>query len=451
MQTQVEELSEGKVRLDVEVPTSDIQHAIDHAASDLAGSLKIPGFRKGKVPMPVLMARVGRERLYTEAVESHIRGWFWDAAARSGIRPVAQPEFGYELPDSPDAGFRFTATVAVQQPPEVADWATLEVPKGEVDVPEELVETELEALRFSVAELAPTDGRAPKDGDVVVLDLVADGGEGRRDFVAEVGDDRLLPDVGDALRTLSPGESKTVQIRVDEEETTAVELTLKEVKERVLAPLDDGLARAASEFDTLGELRDDIESRLHETLSEEIETAFREAAVDRLAEASNVEIAETLVAARATELLRALERSLAQRGLSADTYLSVTGQNPQELEQRLLAQARQSLARELVLEGVADKLGIEISDEELRDFARGEAEAAGDEDPEAFVEQVWESGNREALRSDLRLRRALDRVVAEVQQIPVELAQAREKLWTPEKEKTEPVAKLWTPGRKEPA
>jgi trigger factor len=451
MQTQVEELPEGKVRLDVEVPTSDIQHAIDHAASDLAGSLKIPGFRKGKVPMPVLVARVGRERLYTEAVESHIRGWFWDAAARSGIRPVAQPEFGYELPDSPDAGFRFTATVAVQQPPDVADWAKLEVPRGEVDVPQEVVDAELEALRFAVAELAPADGRSPKDGDVVVLDLVADEGEGRRDFVAEVGDDRLLPDVGNALRTLAPGESKTVQIHVDEDATTEIELTLREVKERVLAPLDDELARVASEFDTLDQLRADIESRLHETLSEEVETAFREAAVDRLAEASNVKIAETLVAAHAAELLRALERSLAQRGLSADTYLSVTGQNPQELQQRLLAQARQSLARELVLEGVADKLGIEISDEDLRDFARGEAEAAGDEDPEAFVEQVWESGNREALRTDLRLRRALDRIVAEVQPISVELAQAREKLWTPEKEKTEPVAKLWTPGRKEPA
>jgi trigger factor len=450
MQTQVEELSEGKVRLDVEVPTADVQHAIDHAASDLAGSLKIPGFRKGKVPMPVLLARVGRERLYSEAVESHIRGWFWDAAARSGIRPVAQPEFGYELPDSSDATFRFTATVAVQQPPEVADWSTLEVPAAEVEVPDELVDRELEAMRVSVAELAPVDGRPPKDGDVVVLDLVAESGDGRRDFVAEVGDERLLPDVNEALRTLNPGESKTVPLRLDEE-TTDVEVTVREVKERVLPPLDDGLARASSEFDTLDELRADIESRLHGALSEEVETAFREAAVDRLVEASQVEIADTLVAARATELLRALERSLGERGLSADTYLSLTGQSAEELEQRLLAQARQSLGRELALEAVADKLGLEISDDELRDFARSEAEAAGDEDPEAFVEQVWQSSSREALRADLRLRRALDRVVSEVQRIPMELAQAREKLWTPEKEKTEPVAKLWTPGRKEPA
>jgi trigger factor len=450
MQTQVEELASGKVRLDVEVPRADIQHAIDHAASDLAGSLKIPGFRKGKVPMPVLLARVGRQRLYSEAVESHIRGWFWDAAARSGIRPVAQPEFGYELPDSPESGFRFTATVDVQQTPDVADWSNLEVPAADVEVPDELVERELEALRFSVADLAPADGRQPREGDVVVIDLVAEDGEGRRDFVAEVGDDRLIPDVSDALRTLTPGESKTIELQV-EENTTEVEVTLKEVRERVLAPLDDDLARAASEFDTLAALRADIEARLHEAFADEAETAFREAAVDRLVEASQIEIAETLVVSRATELLRGLERSLAQRGLSLETYLSVTGGDAQELEQRLLAQARQSLARELALEAVADRLEIQISDAELRDFIRGEAEAGGEDDPDVFVQQVWDSGSREALRADLRLRRALDRVVADVQRIPVALAEAREKLWTPEKEKTEPVAKLWTPGRKEPA
>jgi trigger factor len=447
MHTQVEELEEGRVRLDVEVKSADVKHAIEHAASDLAGSLKIPGFRKGRVPMPVLLARVGRERLYAEAVESHIRGWFWDAAATSGIRPVEQPQFGYELPESPDDGFRFSATVAVQRKPEVADWSRLDVPAGEVEVSDDLIERELEALRLSVAELVPADGRPPKDGDVVVLDLVGAGGEASRDVVAEVGNELLLPDVEDALRRLMPGESKSIQLRTDEE-TTDVEVTLKELKERVLPPLDDELARAASEFDTLADLRTEIEGRLHEALSEVAETALREAAVDALVAASQVEISDALVAARATELLRALERSLAERGLSAQTYLGVTGQSPQELEERLFGQARQSLARELVLEAVADKLELQVSDDELREFIRSEA---GDEDPEGLVAEVWASPRREALRADLRLRRALDRVVADVNRIPTELARAREKLWTPEKEKTEPVAKLWTPGRKEPA
>ena len=112
MQAQVEELGDSKVRLTVDVPGADVKHAVDHAASDLADSVKIPGFRKGKVPLPVLVQRIGKERLYAEAVESHIGGWFWNAAAQTRIRPVDQPEYGYELPDGDASDWRFTATVA---------------------------------------------------------------------------------------------------------------------------------------------------------------------------------------------------------------------------------------------------------------------------------------------------------------------------------------------------
>ena len=134
MQAQVEELGDSKVRLTVEVPGADVKHAVDHAATDLADSVKIPGFRKGKVPLLVLKQRIGKERLYAEAVESHIGGWFWNAAAQTGIRPVEQPEYGYELPDGEASDWRFTATVAVQAKPELPDWSTLEVPAAEPEV-----------------------------------------------------------------------------------------------------------------------------------------------------------------------------------------------------------------------------------------------------------------------------------------------------------------------------
>src|SRR6059036_1003937 len=127
METQVEELADNRVRLQVEVGSDDVRHAVEHAASDLAESMKIPGFRKGKVPMPVLVARVGRERLFAEAVDSHIVGWFWNAAARSRMRPVSQPEYDYQPLDSSKSSFQFTATFDVQPTPEVVDWTTLEV------------------------------------------------------------------------------------------------------------------------------------------------------------------------------------------------------------------------------------------------------------------------------------------------------------------------------------
>ena len=139
MATQVEELPDNKVRLKVEVPQADLRHAVEHATHDLAESVKIPGFRKGKVPPQVLEARIGRERIFTEAVESHIGGWFLNAAATTRIRPVAAPEYDYDLPTSEDEKFSFTATVAVQPKPEPADWSQLEVPYGEPDVPSEVV------------------------------------------------------------------------------------------------------------------------------------------------------------------------------------------------------------------------------------------------------------------------------------------------------------------------
>src|SRR6266487_8536 len=125
MATQVEELPDNRVRLRVEVPQADLQHAVEHAASDLAQSVKVPGFRKGKVPTRVLEARVGRERIFSDAVESHIGGWFLNAAASSRIRPVAKPEYDYARLESDEEAFSFTATVSVQLKPETADWTKL--------------------------------------------------------------------------------------------------------------------------------------------------------------------------------------------------------------------------------------------------------------------------------------------------------------------------------------
>jgi len=140
MGTQVEELPDNKVRLTVEVPQADLQHAVEHATSDLASSVKIPGFRKGKVPTAVLEARIGRERIFNEAVESHIGGWFLNAAASNRVRPIAQPEYDYAVPESEDDAFSFTATVSVQPKPEPADWTQLDVPYVEPEIPQEVVD-----------------------------------------------------------------------------------------------------------------------------------------------------------------------------------------------------------------------------------------------------------------------------------------------------------------------
>jgi trigger factor len=450
MATQVEELPDNTVRLRVEVPQADLEHAVEHATSDLAGSVKVPGFRQGKVPTEVLQARIGRERIFREAVESHIGGWFMNAAAGTRIRPIAAPEYEYELPTSEEDDFSFTATVPVQPKTEPADWTELEVPYAEPEIPQEVVDQEVEELRASIAELAPVEGRPAHTGDVLVIDALDENGEGQRDLVVELGSGRLVEEIERALIGASPGESRKVEFELADGSTGTATVEVKELKEKVLPPLDDELARTASEFDTLEELRADIEGRIREVLEEEAETQFRAAAVDRLVEASNVQVGGPLVEARTRELLNALGRSLERRGISAETYFQLSGQTADQLVERMGAEAALSVARELVLEAVADQLGLEVSDEEVEELIREQADLQGD-DAEEAIKQVFADGREEVLRNDLRLRKALDRVAAEAKRVPVEVARAREEIWTPDKETSPSETKLWTPGSKEPA
>src|SRR5919201_839789 len=340
MATQVEELPDNRVRLTVEVPQADLQHAVEHATSDLARSVKVPGFRRGKVPTQVLEARIGRERIFTEA--------------------------------------------------------------------------------------------------------------GERDLVVELGSGRLLEELERALTGAEPGETKQVELEQPDGSKATATITLKELKEKVLPPLDDELARSASEFATLAELRADIEQRIRDVLEEEAETQFRAAAVDSLVEATGVQAAGPLVEARTRELLNAFGRSLDRRSIDAEAYLQLSGQTPDQLVERLRAEAQLSVARELVLEAVADKLGLEVPDQEIEELIREQAEAHGD-DPDEAVKRVFEDGRHETLRADLRLRTALDRVAAEAKRVPADVARARESIWTPDKETPPIETKLWTPGSKEPA
>jgi trigger factor len=449
MPTAVETVGENRVRLKVDVTPDQVRHAVEHAMSDLSESVKIPGFRKGKIPTPVLVSRLGKERIYAEAVDSHIGGWFWSAASRSRVRPVSDPQYEFELPADADNAWSFTATVDVQPLPELVDWTTLEVPRAEVEVPQEAIDAEIEALRESVAELAPAGERPAQPGDTLIVDLVDSDGEAQADTVVELGGGRLAPEIESALIGASAGEAKEIAFPIADGSTSTVEITVKEIQEKVLPEIDDELARAASEFDTIGELRASIESTLREQLDAEIEAAFRISAVDELVRSSQVQPALPLVRTRATDLLTGFARSLERRGVTLEAYLAASGGSIQDLERQMVLEAAVSVARELALEALAEKAGIEVSDEDVRSYIREEAAAAGEADADGVIDDVWAHGQQESIREDLRLRAALDRLVADVTPIAPELAEARDKLWTPDKEKPEGETKLWTPGSKE--
>ena len=194
--------------------------------------------------------------------------------------------------------------------------------------------------------------------------------------MVELGAGRLVEEVEAALVGASTGETKSVEYELADESSTTVEIEVKEIKAKVLPELDDELARSASEFDTIADLRADIEGRLQEQLDAEIENAFRANAVDALVTASKVAPAGPLVESRTRELLSGFVRSLERRGIAPETYLQLTGRTAEELTASMQLEAALSVARELALEAVADKLGIEVSDDEVKALVREQAEAA---------------------------------------------------------------------------
>ncbi len=219
---------------------------------------------------------------------------------------------------------------------------------------------------------------------------------------------------------------------------------VKEVREKVLPELDDDFASEASEFDTLEELRADIAKRLAEVMDERIEQDFRVAAVDAAAEQATVDLPDELATARAEERWERVERQLSARGMSPDSYLQMQGKTREEVIAESKDEAEAELKREAVLAAIAEAEAIEVAEEEMIE-ALGHTAEHERTTPEKLLERLRESGRDAMIREDIRIRKAIDLVADSAKPIPVEQAEAREKIWTPEKEREE-AGSLWTPG-----
>jgi trigger factor len=462
MKTQVSELAENRVRLDVEVPAHDVDHAFDHALSDLSQSVRIPGFRKGKAPKPLVMRQLGRDTVIEEALRDHLNGWYSRAVAAAGIDPVARPTIDWS--DEPVEGtpFSFTAEVDVKPAPEVGSYKGLEGVKEAADVPEEAVNAEIERLRLTVAELRPVD-RGAAENDFLVIDFegTVDGkpfpdGAGT-DYGVELGGGRLAPDLERGLIGLKPGDERDIELPLppDHEDaklagkTAVFHVTVKDVKERVLPPLDDELATSVSEFDTLGELRADIHERIREALDREVDMRFRASVLQSLADQLTTEVPDALVRNRVADLVRSLLQNLAARGVAVEDYLRVTGQTGEELANSVRPRAEDSVKKDLALEAVVAAEGIEVTDEMIEAWIREQA-VDGEEDPEEAVARLMgDQATTTALRQDLAAQKALDVVVEHAKPITPEAAEAKGKLWTPGQESGGPGEKpspIWTPA-----
>jgi trigger factor len=460
METTVKELPDSRVRVDVDVDAKDVEGSIDRTARQLGRDMKLPGFRKGKVPPEMVVQRLGRETVLTQALESSLGDWYERAMVESGVIPVGDPKL--DLTDLPEQGepLRFSIEVAVRPKAELGEYRGLEVGREQPEVPEEAIETELNRLREGFARLNPVD-REAKEGDVVLIDYEGriDGepfeGGAARDYLLELGEGRVLPELEKALEGAKAGETRQATVPFPDDypaeevagKTAEFEVSVKEVREKELPELDDGFAAEASEFDTLAELRESISDQIRQILDRQIAERFRDAALDAAVANAKVEIPDSVIQARAAELWRRVERSLQRQGVNTETYLQAQGRTQEEMIEQARPDAERALKREAVLAAVADAEGIETTEEDMLEALQIPPghEDHGHPEPEDALRDIRESGREELLKQDLRMQRALELIGEQAKPIPLEQATAREQIWTPEKEREEKGG-LWTPG-----
>jgi trigger factor len=462
--TNVTELPESRVRVEAEVAPEEVERRINQAARELGRQLRIPGFRKGKVPPPVVIRRLGREAVLDEALRSALGNWYVDAIDVSGISPVGEPDLN--VGDLPTQGepLSFSIEIGVRPQAKLGEYKGLEVGRREPEADGAAIDEEIQRLRDRFATLE-TVARAAETGDHLVIDYLGkidgepfEGGEGR-DQLLELGSGRLIPGFEEQLVGAKAGEERTIELTFPEEyaehlagKPAIFEVKVSEVKAKQLPELDDEFASEAAGLDTMAELREDIASRLKQMEEHNIEHEFERAVLDAAVAQAQVEIPHGLVHARAHEMLEETMSALARQGISKEVYLEITGKDEEEIAHDAEPEAEQSLRREAVIAAVVEAEGITPTEQQLLEALESSAERAKST-PAKLLETFRTTGRIGRLEKELASRQAVDLMVREAKPISVEQARARNLIWTPGKDDPSDSesesglgGKLWTPG-----
>jgi len=411
----------------------------------------------------VVLQRVGREAVLDEAVRRALPAWYEEALSTAHLNTVGDPRLN--LGDLPEQGspLSFSIEVGIRPPAKLGEYKGLEVGKREPELNDEQVDEELERRRESLASLETVE-RAAGDGDFVVIDFLGridgepfEGGEGRG-YLLELGSGRFIPGFEEQLTGASAGDERDVSVAFPDDygaeevagKDAVFSVTVKEIKEKRLPELDDDFAAEAGGFDSVDEMRADIESKLRQAEERVIEQEFRQAAVDAAAANAKVALPKDLIHSKAHEMWHETAHRLQHQGVDPERYLQLVNKTEEDLVVEAEPEAEQALKREAVLAAIVEDAGIEVTDEEafeaLKEVAARSAEKVDEDALRRSFERAKEEGRDDVLREDIAMRKAVDMLVESAKAIPEGQAEARDKLWTPEKEAGEKASELWTPG-----
>jgi trigger factor len=405
----VENLTPTRVKLNVEVPFEELKPNIEAAYKTIATQVQVPGFRKGKVPNKLIDQRVGRGYVIETAINEGLNGFYQTAVQETNIRPLSRPEVEItEVPDpsAQDGQLLFTVELDIRPEIELPEYSGLEVNVEAAKASDEDIVKALDELRGRFGTLKDVD-RPATDGDFLTLDLTAkvDGEEvdSAADISYQVGSGTMLEGMDEAVTGLSAGESSTFETTLAGGEHTGkaaeVTVSVKAVKERELPDANDDFAQLASEFDTIDELRADLAKRAAEDKLVEQGVEARDKVLEKLLELVEVPVPESVI-----------EEQLEQHFNSETSHSAGADHDTDEHRAEVRQNTEQAFRNEIVLDAVAEKEEIGVSQNELIDYIVTSASQYG-MDPNQFAQMLDQSGQVPMIVGEVRRRKALARVL----------------------------------------
>jgi trigger factor len=413
MKSTVEALEGNKVKLSIEVDAAEFETDIDAAFKRIAREVRLPGFRPGKAPRKVLEARIGIEAARGEAFEQALPKYYLEAVDEHDVDVIAQPE--WEITAGQEGGdVAFDATVEVRPVVTVGGYDGLRVTIPSPDVDPTEIDARIDRLRESFAELEDVE-RPAQTGDNVTIDIAgsregeAMDGLTAEDYMYEVGTGSIVPELDEQLAGAKVGAvlEFTADHPLPDEDPVDFRVEVKGIKEKVLPEADDAFAAEASEFETIAELRADLEQRFGMVKKMQATMAVQQKTAEALAELVDIEIPDSLVNNEMQQRLEDLGMRLQAQGIGIEQYLAQTGQDQEAFVEELRESAAQGVKVDLGLRAVAVAEGLEVDDEELEAEYEAVAERVGQKTSQVR-KQLERNGQVAAVRSDLRTRKALE-------------------------------------------
>ncbi len=423
MQTTVESTDKHTVKLTVEVPIDELEKDLDKAYRSIANQVKVPGFRKGKVPKRIIDAKVGRDVVVEEFISESVPVYYRRAVTHEDLAPITDPEIDLE-PFQDGEPLVFTATVEVRPRLELdeSEYKGLKVSKPAVVVSDEEIEEWIDRLRERFAELEPVD-RAVRSEDFVTIDLrVTEGitdleAVGRTDYLYYVSSAEFGTELDAELGGKSAGDILKFDAPLPERfgeglggRQVSFQVLVKDVKARRLPEADDAFAKTASEFDTLAQLREDLRERLGELKEQDAIGAVRDRVLEAMIDLVDVDVPESLIEEETNHRIEHAKERAERGGLALDDVLKAQGWDEARLREDSRDHAIRAIRSDLALEGVARAENLEVTADELGAQITALAEAYR-RDPKELAKALERSGQIVTLAGDIIRGKALDLVV----------------------------------------